>query len=130
MLVILREQLKNLIVPEFKETDLIQGIVLDEYDKKLKNLMIDLEAILERKLLVVKKQRNKVLRMLKKKLPRLKQKSNQFKKQLKESTVGRLLTILEHIYVAPCCNTKYCLKCISTWLKDNKTVLSVVQGLI
>ena len=111
--------IEELDCPKFKETDLIQGITF-EYDKKLKNLVIDLEAI-HKKTFSSEEAKKQSIKNVEEKITKVKGKIESIQTKLKESTMCSICyDDIEHTSVAPCCNTKYCLKCISTWLKDNK----------
>ena len=111
--------IEELDCPKFKETDLIQGIT-EEYDKKLKNLMIDLDAIIK-KTFSSEEAKKQSIKNVEEKIVKIKAKIESIQTKLKDSTMCSICyDDIEHTSVAPCCNTKYCLKCISTWLKDNK----------
>ena len=104
---------------KFNEKELIQGITHD-YEKRLENLQIDYEAN-QKKTYSTPEAKKESLKKIMGKIISLKNKISSIKEKLTESTMCSICyDEIENTSVAPCCNTKYCFKCISTWLAQNK----------
>ena len=104
---------------KFNEKELIQGITHD-FEKRLENLQIDYEAN-QKKTYSTPEAKKESLKKIMGKIISLKNKISSIKTKLTESTMCSICyDDIENTSVAPCCNTKYCFKCISTWLAENK----------
>ena len=105
--------------PKFSEKDLIKGITLN-LEVKLKNLDIELE-MKSKMTYSSKKAKKESIENIHTKMKDIELKIMSIKDKLQSSDKCPICyDDVSNISVSPCCNTKYCFECISTWLHQNK----------
>jgi hypothetical protein len=104
---------------KFNEHDLIKGITRD-LEIKLENLQIEFD-MKSKMTFSTEKAKNESLKKIHTKICQVKDKINSIQEKLKSSQMCAICyDDLNNTSVSPCCNTKYCFECISTWLHQNK----------
>lgn len=105
--------------PKFSEKDLIKGIT-HNLEVKLKNLYIELE-MKSKMTYSSKKAKKESIENIHTKMKDIELKIMSIKDKLQSSDKCPICyDDVCNISVSPCCNTKYCFECISTWLHQNK----------
>jgi hypothetical protein len=104
---------------KFNEHDLIKGITRD-LEIKLENLQIEFD-MKSKMTFSTEKAKDESLQNIHIKMGKIKDKINSIQEKLKSSQMCAICyDDLNSTSVSPCCNTKYCFGCISTWLHQNK----------
>ena len=104
----------------FNEKDLISGIT-DKLNIKLKNLHLEFKMKMEMTW-SSEKAKTEGMKLIKNKIADTTQKIQSIEDKLKSSNMCVICyDDLKTTSVAPCCNTKFCLECISQWLIHNKS---------
>jgi len=104
---------------KFNEHDLIKGITRD-FEIKLENLQIEFD-MKSKMTFSTEKAKDESLQNIHIKMGKIKDKINSIQEKLKSSQMCAICyDDLNNTSVSPCCNTKYCFECISTWLHQNK----------
>lgn len=104
---------------KFNEHDLIKGITKD-LEIKLENLQIEFD-MKSKMTFSTEKAKDESLKKIYSKMGNIKDKINSIQDKLKSSKMCAICyDDLDNTTISPCCNTKYCFGCISTWLHQNK----------
>jgi len=104
---------------KFNEHDLIKGITRD-LETKLENLQIEFD-MKSKMTFSSEKAKDESLKKIHSKIGHIKDKINSIQDKLKSSKMCAICyDDLDNTTISPCCNTKYCFGCISTWLHQNK----------
>ena len=104
---------------KFNEHDLIKGITND-LEIKMENLQIEFD-MKSKMTFSTEKAKEESLKNIHIKINKIKDKINSIQDKLKDSQMCAICyDDLDNTSISPCCNTKYCFKCISTWLHENK----------
>jgi hypothetical protein len=104
---------------KYSENDLIKGVTKD-LEIKLKNLMIEIE--MKKKMTYSsKKAKEESIKNLCEKIDNIKSKIASIQEKLNSSNICSICyDDVSNTTISPCCNTKYCFGCISTWLHQKK----------
>ena len=104
---------------KFNEHDLIKGITRD-LEIKLENLQIEFD-MKSKMTFSTEKAKDESLKKIHSKMGHITDKINSIQDKLKSSKMCAICyDDLDNTSISPCCNTKYCFGCISTWLHQNK----------
>ena len=104
---------------KFNENDLIKGITKD-LEVKLENLQIEFD-MKSKMTFSTEKAKDESLKKIHVKMGNIKDKITSIQEKLKSSQMCAICyDDLDNTTISPCCNTKYCFGCISTWLHQNK----------
>ena len=104
---------------KFNEHDLIKGITRD-LEIKMENLQIEFD-MKSKMTFSNAKAKDESLKKIHIKMGNIKDKINSIQEKLKSSQMCAICyDDLDNTSITPCCNTKYCFACISTWLHQNK----------
>ena len=105
--------------PKFSEKDLIKGIT-HNLEVKLQNLVIELE-MKSKMTYSSEKAKKESIENIHNKMKDIDLKITSIKNKLQSSDKCPICyDDVCNISVSPCCNTKYCFECISTWLHQSK----------
>ena len=103
---------------KFNEHDLIKGITKD-LEIKMENLQIEFD-MKYKMTFSSDKAKEESLKKIHQKMEEIKRKINSIQEKLKSSDMCAICyDDLNNTSISPCCNTKYCFECISTWLHQN-----------
>ena len=104
---------------KYTENDLIKGVTKD-LEIKLDNLMIELE-MKSKMTFSSEKAKEESIKNMDQKIEVVKNKISSIKEKLNRSNVCSICyDEVNNTTISPCCNTKYCFECISTWLHQKK----------
>jgi len=104
---------------KYNEHDLIKGITKD-LEIKLENLNIEFD-MKSKMTFSTEKAKEESLKKIHGKMENIKAKINSIQEKLKSSNMCAICyDDIDNTTISPCCNTKYCFGCISTWLHQNK----------
>jgi hypothetical protein len=104
---------------KYSENDLIKGVTKD-LEIKLKNLMIEIE-MKSKMTYSSKKTKEESIKNMCQKIDNIKSKISSIQEKLNSSNICSICyDEVSNTTISPCCNTKYCFGCISTWLHQKK----------
>ena len=104
---------------KYTENDIIKGVTKD-LEIKLKNLMIEIE-MKSKMTFSSKKAKEESIKNMYQKVDAIKSKISCIQEKLNSSNVCSICyDEVNNTTISPCCNTKYCFECISTWLHQKK----------
>ena len=104
---------------KYTENDIIKGVTKD-LEIKLKNLMIEIE-MKNKMTFSSKKAKEESIKNIYQKVDAIKSKISCIQEKLNSSNVCSICyDEVNNTTISPCCNTKYCFECISTWLHQKK----------
>jgi hypothetical protein len=104
---------------KYSENDLIKGVTKD-LEIKLKNLMIEIE-MKSKMTFSSEKAKEDSIKNMAQKIDIVKSKIASIQEKLNSSNICSICyDDVSNTTISPCCNTKYCFGCISTWLHQKK----------
>ena len=104
---------------KYTENDIIKGVTKD-LEIKLENLMIEIE-MKSKMTFSSDKAKEESIKNMYEKVDGVKNKISSILEKLNSSNVCSICyDDVNNTTISPCCNTKYCFECISTWLHQKK----------
>ena len=104
---------------KYNENDIIKGVT-EDLEIKLKNFMIEIEMKSKMTFSSEKAKKESIKNMCQK-IDTIKSKISSIQEKLNSSNICSICyDDVSNTTISPCCNTKYCFGCISTWLHQKK----------
>ena len=115
----LKGAIEKVCCEKYSENDLIKGVTKD-LETKLENLMIEIE-MKSKMTYSSKNAKEESMKNLSQKIDTIKSKIASIQEKLNSSNICSICyDDVSNTTISPCCNTKYCFGCISTWLHQKK----------